>query len=173
MENRPPREQRPHASTYIREKAARESGGELQRVKDVMASRGLSPRKRFGQNFLIRDELCERIVEHGHLREDDVAVEIGPGAGGLTSRIARRVKHLIAVEKDLGLVEYLQEEFAETPRVTIVRRGDSVETRGPLGRRARWWTKCCTWLRSAVRTSGSRRASNSARSSSRSRESAE
>ena len=126
MEHRPPREQRPHASTYIREKAARESGGELQRVKDVMASRGLSPRKRFGQNFLIRDELCERIVDHGHLREDDVAIEIGPGAGGLTSRIARRVKHLIAVEKDIGLVEYLQEAFAETPRVTIV-QGDFLE----------------------------------------------
>ena len=30
--------------------------------------RGLSPRKRFGQNFLIREELAERIVEHCHLR---------------------------------------------------------------------------------------------------------
>ncbi|MEO5989637.1 MAG: 16S rRNA (adenine(1518)-N(6)/adenine(1519)-N(6))-dimethyltransferase RsmA [Candidatus Eisenbacteria bacterium] len=126
MEPRSPRDRRPHASNYIRDKASLESGGELQRVKDVLASRGLSPRKRFGQNFLIRDELCERIVEHGHLREDDIVVEIGPGAGGLTPRIARRVKHLIAVEKDMGLVEYLLEEFAETPRVTIV-QGDFLE----------------------------------------------
>ena len=126
MDQRPPRDSRPHASHYIREKAALESGGELQRVKDVLASRGLSPRKRFGQNFLIRAELCERIAEHGHLREDDVAIEIGPGAGGLTGRIARRVKHLIAVEKDIGLAEYLTEEFAESPRVTIV-QGDFLE----------------------------------------------
>jgi 16S rRNA (adenine1518-N6/adenine1519-N6)-dimethyltransferase len=123
---RPARAPRPHASTYIRDQAARESGGELQRVKDVLAARGLTPRKRFGQNFLIREELCERIVEHGHLREDDVALEIGPGAGGLTARIARRVKHLVAVEKDRGLAEYLREEFAETPRVTIV-EGDFLE----------------------------------------------
>ena len=126
MDQRPPRDSRPHASHYIREKAALESGGELQRVKDVLASRGLSPRKRFGQNILIRAELCERIAEHGHLREDDVAIEIGPGAGGLTGRIARRVKHLIAVEKDIGLAEYLTEEFAESPRVTIV-QGDFLE----------------------------------------------
>lgn len=111
----------PHASRYVRERAAQEGGGgELRRVKDALAARGLSPRKRFGQNFLVREDLAERIVEHAHLREDDVAVEIGPGAGALTGRIARRVRHVVAVEKDLGLVEYLREEYGELPRVTIV-----------------------------------------------------
>ena len=119
--------QRPRASDYVRERAAREGGGsELQRVKDELTSRGLSPRKRFGQNFLVREDLCERIVEQAHLREDDVAIEIGPGAGALTLRIARRVRHLIAVEKDMGLAEYLREEFAEVPRVTI-HEGDFLE----------------------------------------------
>ena len=70
--------QRPRASDYVRERAAREGGSsELQRVKDELTSRGLSPRKRFGQNFLVREDLCERIVEQAHLREDDVAIEIG------------------------------------------------------------------------------------------------
>lgn len=118
---------KPRASGYVRERAARETGtSELQRVKDALMSRGLSPRKRFGQNFLVREEHCERIVEHAHLREDDVAVEIGPGAGALTLRIARRVRHLIAVEKDRGLVEYLREECGEVPRITIV-EGDFLE----------------------------------------------
>ena len=119
--------QRPRASDYVRERAAREGGSsELQRVKDELTSRGLSPRKSFGQNFLVREDLCERIVEQAHLREDDVAIEIGPGAGALTLRIARRVRHLIAVEKDMGLAEYLREEFAEVPRVTI-HEGDFLE----------------------------------------------
>lgn len=113
------------ASTYIREKAAAE-GGELRRVKDALAARGLSPRKRFGQNFLVREELSERIVEHCHLREDDVVVEIGPGAGALTGRIARRVRQVVAVEKDLGLTALLREEMAEWPRVEIV-EGDFLE----------------------------------------------
>src|SRR5258705_11533484 len=99
----------PRASRYIRERATQEGdGGEPRRVRDALASRGLTPRKRFGQNFLVREELAERIVEHSHLREDDVAIEIGPGAGALTARIARRVRHLIAVEKDLGLAALLR-----------------------------------------------------------------
>ena len=110
---------RPHASNYIRERAASE-GSEIRRVKDALAARGLSPRKRFGQNFLIREDLCERIVEYAHLREEDVALEIGPGAGALTPRIARRVRHLIAVEKDLGLVEFLREDLSEFHNLEIV-----------------------------------------------------
>jgi len=118
---------KPRASVYVRERAARESApSELQRVKDALTSRGLAPRKRFGQNFLVREDVAERIVEHAHLREDDVAVEVGPGAGALTLRIARRVRHLIAVEKDAGLAAYLREELAEAPRITLV-EGDFLE----------------------------------------------
>jgi 16S rRNA (adenine1518-N6/adenine1519-N6)-dimethyltransferase len=106
-------------SAYIREKASAE-GSELARVKRTLTERGLAPRRRFGQNFLIREELAERIVEHCRLRDDDVAVEIGPGAGALTLRIATRVRHLIAVEKDAGLAEYLREEMAEWSKVEIV-----------------------------------------------------
>lgn len=113
------------ASRYIRERASIE-GGEVTRVKDALAMRGLSPRRRFGQNFLVREDIAERIVEHCHLHEDDVAVEIGPGAGALTGRLARRVRHLIAVEKDAGLAELLREEFADLPRIELV-EGDFLE----------------------------------------------
>jgi 16S rRNA (adenine1518-N6/adenine1519-N6)-dimethyltransferase len=113
------------ASRYIVERAARESGT-LSHVRDALAARGLSPRRRFGQNFLVREDLAERIVEHCHLREDDVAVEIGPGAGALTGRIARRVRQLVAVEKDAGLAALLREELAGVPHLEIV-EGDFLE----------------------------------------------
>ena len=95
-------------------------------MKDALAARGLSPRKRFGQNFLIRDELSERIVEHAHLKPDDVVVEIGPGAGALTPRLARRARQVIAVEKDTGLVEFLREDLSEWRGIEIV-EGDFLE----------------------------------------------
>lgn len=113
------------ASRYIRDRASQE-GSEGSRVKDALASRGLSPRRRFGQNFLLREDLADAIVQHCHLREDDVVVEIGPGAGALTARIARRVRQLIAVEKDTGLVELLREELGDLPRLEIV-EGDFLE----------------------------------------------
>ncbi len=113
------------ASAYIRDRAARE-GSEARRVKDALAARGLSPRKRFGQNFLLREDLCERIVEHAHLAPEDVVVEIGPGAGALTPRIARRVRRVVAVEKDAGLAAFLREDLAEWSGIEVV-EGDFLE----------------------------------------------
>jgi 16S rRNA (adenine1518-N6/adenine1519-N6)-dimethyltransferase len=114
-----PRRRPQHVSSYIRERASVEGGG-LARLKRALAERGLSPRRRFGQNFLIREDLARRIVEHSHLRESDIVVEVGPGAGALTTHVAGRVRHLIAVEKDTGLAGLLREELAELPRVEIV-----------------------------------------------------
>jgi 16S rRNA (adenine1518-N6/adenine1519-N6)-dimethyltransferase len=114
---RPPRA--PRASTYLRHRADSEQS-EASRVKELLAVHGLAPRKRLGQNFLIREELAERIVEHCRLDADDVAVEIGPGAGALTPRLARRVRHLVAVEMDRGLAALLREELAGFPRVELL-----------------------------------------------------
>jgi len=105
-------------SNYVRDRAVLEKTGP-KRVREILAARGLAPRRRFGQNFLVRPDLAERIVEHAHVREDDVVVEIGPGTGALTAHFASRARHLIAIEKDTGLAEFLREEFAELPRVSI------------------------------------------------------
>jgi 16S rRNA (adenine1518-N6/adenine1519-N6)-dimethyltransferase len=112
--------------SFVRDRAALERTGP-QRVREILESRGLAPRRRFGQNFLVQPDIAERIVEHAHVREDDVVVEIGPGTGAITAHLARRARHLVAIEKDAGLCEFLQEEFAEMPRVTI-QEGDFLET---------------------------------------------
>ncbi len=126
MSRRPELGQRhSRASDYIREKAASE-GSEARRVKDALAARGLSPRKRFGQNFLVREDLAERIAEHCRIGSDDVVVEIGPGAGALTPRLAQRARALVAVEKDAGLAAFLREDLEGWARVELV-EGDFLE----------------------------------------------
>jgi 16S rRNA (adenine1518-N6/adenine1519-N6)-dimethyltransferase len=124
MRDHPPRSRHlrahpPRASAYVREKAAAE-GSEIARVKSALAERGLAPRKRWGQNFLVREELAERIVELARVRDEDDVVEIGPGAGALTSRLASRARHVTAVEKDAGLAALLREELGDLPRLDIV-----------------------------------------------------
>ena len=115
----------PRASSYLRQRAAAEATG-ASRVKELLAVHGLAPRRRLGQNFLIREELAERIVDHCRLEPDDVAVEIGPGVGALTLLIARRVRHLVAVEMDRGLAALMREEVSGFPRVEL-REGDFLE----------------------------------------------
>ncbi len=111
--------QPPRASAYVRERAALE-GSDLSRLKLALAARGLAPRKRFGQNFLVRGDLAERIVEHSHLSPDDVAVEIGPGAGALTLHLVGRVRRVVAIEKDDGLAELLADELSEAPGLELL-----------------------------------------------------
>ena len=110
---------RSRASAYVRERAAAE-GSEATRLKMELSSRGLSPRKRFGQNFLVRSDLAQRIVEQSRIRDDDVVVEIGAGAGALTTYLAGRAARVVAIEKDDGLVELLGEELGAIPNVEIV-----------------------------------------------------
>ena len=106
------------ASAYVRERAALE-GSELSRLKLELAARGLAPRKRFGQNFLVRPDLAERIAGHCHLTPEDVVAEIGPGAGALTLHLVGHVRWLVAIEKDDGLAHMLQEELAEAARLEV------------------------------------------------------
>jgi len=63
-----------------------------------------------GQNFLIHEEILDRIVESCHLQEDDTVLEIGPGQGTLTEKIIPLVKTFFAVEKDRRLFEALESD---------------------------------------------------------------
>ena len=111
-----------HVSGFVRSRAKLEQQ-EPQRVREVLAARGLSPRRRFGQNFLVRPELAMRIVEHAHIREDDVVLEIGPGAGALTGHLASRARHVIAIEKGV----HAGERVAQNGSASELRDGLLVE----------------------------------------------
>lgn len=76
--------------------------------REYFRIRGTSPRKRFGQHFLIHTETAERIVDSAWLFPSEVVVEVGPGLGALTRFIVRRVGRLHLVELDRDLVAFLE-----------------------------------------------------------------
>jgi 16S rRNA (adenine1518-N6/adenine1519-N6)-dimethyltransferase len=73
-----------------------------------------------GQNFLIDTSHLDRIVAAADLQRDDVVLEIGPGVGTLTRRLAEQAGHVVAVELDNRLIELLRADFADQPHVEIV-----------------------------------------------------
>ena len=83
------------------------------------------PRKRFGQHFLTDRHYLSRIVEAIAPRPGERLVEIGPGTGLLTERLAARVPHLDVVEIDRGLAAGLRERFA--PERVTVHEADALE----------------------------------------------
>jgi 16S rRNA (adenine1518-N6/adenine1519-N6)-dimethyltransferase len=64
--------------------------------------------RRLGQHFL-RASAVERLVRVIDPQSVDCILEIGPGAGALTLRLASRVKKLVAVELDARLARRLRE----------------------------------------------------------------
>ncbi|MDR1940815.1 MAG: 16S rRNA (adenine(1518)-N(6)/adenine(1519)-N(6))-dimethyltransferase RsmA [Endomicrobium sp.] len=68
-------------------------------------------RQKFGQNFLIDNNIANNIIKMAKLEKDDNVIEIGPGKGILTKIIQPQIKHLTAVEIDRDLTEQLNRFF--------------------------------------------------------------
>lgn len=73
---------------------------------------------RLGQNFLADPNLLDAIVRDAELSPRDVVLEIGPGEGVLTERLAAAAAHVHAVELDRGLEPALA-PLAARPRVDL------------------------------------------------------
>ena len=67
-------------------------------------------KKALGQNFLIDQNICKKIVEKAEI-EDSVVLEIGPGSGMLTKELLKKAKKVIAIEKDKDLVPELKKKI--------------------------------------------------------------
>ncbi|ACX62337.1 16S rRNA (adenine(1518)-N(6)/adenine(1519)-N(6))-dimethyltransferase RsmA [Paenibacillus sp. FSL H8-0457] len=79
------------------------------RTKEIISRHGFSFKKSLGQNFLIDQNILYKIVEAAGLDEDKGALEIGPGIGALTEKLAQTAGTVTAVEIDQRLIPILRE----------------------------------------------------------------
>jgi 16S rRNA (adenine1518-N6/adenine1519-N6)-dimethyltransferase len=79
----------------------------LSDIRDLLASRGLSPKHRLGQNFLHDGNLMGRIVEAAELSPEQIVLEVGPGTGALSLRLLEAGARLVTVEIDRDLTDLL------------------------------------------------------------------
>lgn len=77
-------------------------------------------RRRWGQNFLVNQGAADTIVIAFRPQPADLVLEIGPGHGVLTRRLAGRVARLVGVEIDPDLATELREDLRSAPTVEIV-----------------------------------------------------
>lgn len=89
-------------------------------LKELCQEYGLSPSKRYGQNYLVTKSVVEKIIAAADLKKDDVVIEIGPGFGVLTFALAPRVKNVIAFEIEKKLQPYWEEKQKEYDNIDIV-----------------------------------------------------
>ncbi len=101
----------------------------LTEIKALLASRGIRPRHRFGQNFLHDHNLIRRLVESSAVRAGDVVLEVGPGTGALTEPLVDLGCRVIACEIDRDMQSIVRERLGN--RVTLI-EGDCLDGKHAL-----------------------------------------
>jgi 16S rRNA (adenine1518-N6/adenine1519-N6)-dimethyltransferase len=96
-------------------------------LRDVIARHGLSAAKALGQNFLLDEQLLDRIARVPGPLDGASVYEVGPGPGGLTRALLRAGARVTAVERDrrcLAPLAELADHFDGRLRVI---QGDALE----------------------------------------------
>ncbi len=80
----------------------------------------IKPKKDLGQNFIINNNIVERIIGYANVDRNDVILEIGAGLGTLTSKLAEHAKKVYAIEVDPKLCKVLNDRFSTAKSVEII-----------------------------------------------------
>ena len=83
-------------------------------------------RQRLGQHFLANSSALDRIARAACPEREPLVIEIGPGRGALTERLAHRAERLTAIEIDAELAEHLRVKFRGNSSVTVI-HADALE----------------------------------------------
>ncbi len=86
---------------------------------------GHQPRKRFGQNFLQKQDVIDDILHVIGPQSDDLMVEIGPGLGALTTPLAKALRQLHVIELDRDIVKVLRGKYANDN--VVIHEGDALK----------------------------------------------
>jgi 16S rRNA (adenine1518-N6/adenine1519-N6)-dimethyltransferase len=101
----------------------------LSDIRRMLESRGLTPRRAFGQNFLTDHNLIRKLVDASGVGPGDTVLEVGPGTGTMTEEVLARGCRVVAAEIDRGLCVLLREHFEKFgDRFTLV-EGDCLESK--------------------------------------------
>ncbi|MBA4495830.1 16S rRNA (adenine(1518)-N(6)/adenine(1519)-N(6))-dimethyltransferase RsmA [Paenactinomyces guangxiensis] len=95
------------------------------RTRELLSRYGIVLKKSLGQNFLTDMHVLDKIIRAAELTGNSGVLEIGPGIGALTERLAEQAKKVVAVELDQRLIPVLEQLFIAKPHVKII-HGDAI-----------------------------------------------
>ncbi|MFZ5364871.1 MAG: 16S rRNA (adenine(1518)-N(6)/adenine(1519)-N(6))-dimethyltransferase RsmA [Patescibacteria group bacterium] len=91
------------------------------RLQNLFDKYNLSPKKFWGQNFLIESKPLSEIIQAANIKSTDNVLEVGPGLGFLTQKLLSRAKKVVAVEIDPGLHFVLKKELKNKENFTLLK----------------------------------------------------
>ncbi len=90
-------------------------------IKTILARYHISPQQSLGQNFLVNNILVDDFVQAAGIEDDDIVLEVGAGFGTVTIPLAKRAKHVFAVEVMPSLAQGLRREYPQyQQKLTVI-----------------------------------------------------
>lgn len=84
----------------------------LKETRDIMKKYNIRANKSLGQNFLINQDVVDKIIDSAKVEKDDLVIEIGPGLGTLTKYLLEKAKKVISIELDKKMINILKDRFS-------------------------------------------------------------
>lgn len=84
----------------------------LEETKFIMKKYNIRANKNLGQNFLINEDVVNKIVDCSQIKKEDLVIEIGPGLGTLTKCLLEKAGKVICIELDTKMLQILEDRFS-------------------------------------------------------------
>ena len=87
------------------------------KMKEKLEKNSFNFKKKFGQNFIIDKNVIKSIISKADIDKETLVIEIGPGAGSLTSELGIVAKNVLAYEIDETLKPILEQNIHSNTKI--------------------------------------------------------
>lgn len=93
---------------------------QIKELKNLMEASNFNFKKKFGQNFIIDENIIKSIITKSDIDENTLVIEIGVGAGALTIGLSQFAKNVLCYEIDETLKQVLDVTLKNQKNVDII-----------------------------------------------------
>ena len=93
----------------------------LSYLRNLFAERGIKPKNKLGQNFLIDLNLLDLVLRSAELTREDLVLEVGSGTGSLTVRLVEQAGAVVSIEIDADFAALTDEEVTQRDCISLLR----------------------------------------------------
>lgn len=90
------------------------------KMESFLKNKNFNFKKSFGQNFIVDKNIIDNIIKFSLVDKDTMVIEIGPGAGSLTTALAESSKSVLCYEIDDSLKDVLSDSLKNFDNVDII-----------------------------------------------------
>ncbi len=91
-------------------------------IREILSKNSFNFSKSLGQNFLIDEEVLEKMIVNSEIDASSNVLEIGPGFGTLTQKLCMHAKNVVSVEIDSTVIPILKENVSEFDNIKIINK---------------------------------------------------